>query len=119
MWTYNQRTGLLMQDDAHVAYGYSGHGIGKNNPSMEAVHNIGPIPRGMWIIGAPTDTTTHGPYVLSLSPAEGTNTYGRDGFKIHGDSRTRPGEASLGCIILSLIVREDIWNSGDHSLRVV
>lgn len=102
-----------------VGVGYSGAGDGKNKPMMEKVHNVGPIPKGAYTIGAPHDTKTHGPYVLELTPHPQNTMYGRAGFLIHGDSVVDPGTASEGCIILSRPVRTSIWNSGDHALSVV
>jgi type VI secretion system (T6SS) effector TldE1-like protein len=118
-WTYSQTTGELQQDGEHVATGYSGTGAGKNNPVMQNVPNVGPIPRGNWTItGPPADTRDHGPCVLRLEPAAETDTRGRSGFLIHGDSKAQPGTASHGCIILPRAVRELLWQSGDHDLEV-
>jgi len=119
-WTYAQNTGELLQDGQHVSTGYSGASDGKNNPAMENVHNVGPIPRGDWTItGPPVDSKDHGPYVLKLNPEPSTNTHGRSGFLMHGDSKEHPGSASHGCVILSRPVREEVWNSGDRELEVV
>ena len=119
-WTYSQRSGELQQDGGHVATGYSGAGAGKNNPALENVPNVGPIPRGEWTIaGPPADTPDHGPYVLRLNPAAGTETFGRSGFLMHGDSKEHPGCASHGCVILPRSVREQVWDSGDRELEVL
>lgn len=119
-WTYAQRSGELEQDGQPVANGYSGCGDGKNNPEMQQVHNVGPIPRGDWtIVGPPFNTTEHGPYVLKLTPAADTSTFGRSGFLMHGDSKEAPGTASQGCVILPRSVREQVWESGDSDLKVV
>ena len=119
-WTYSQKSGELQQDGKHVAEGYSGTGDGKNNPAMENVPNVGPIPRGDWnVSGPPVDTRTHGPYVLHLEPKPETKTFGRDGFLMHGDSKEHPGTASQGCLIFPRQVREQVWNSGDRDLEVV
>ena len=118
-WTYAQRSGELQQDGKPVATGYSGAGAGKNNPALENVPNVGPIPQGNWTIaGPPADTTDHGPYVLKLNPAASTETFGRSGFLMHGDSKEHPGCASHGCIILPRPVREQVWSSGDRELEV-
>ena len=61
----------------------------------------------------------HGPYVLTLTPAPTTNTFGRSGFLMHGDSIIAPGTASKGCIIMPHDAREQVWNSGDRDLEVV
>ena len=89
MWIYDQLSGGLSQDGQRVATGYSGFGPGKNNPDMENVPDVGPIPRGVYDIGPMHDTTTHGPHVMALTPEPGTDTLGRDGFLIHGDSVER------------------------------
>ena len=119
MWTYRQSTGELLQDGRFVSQGYSGKGVGKNNPALENVHNVGPIPAGAWSIESLTvEKTPHGPFVLHLAPRNGTQTFGRSGFLIHGDSIKAPGEASEGCIILQRWVRSRIWASGDRAVTV-
>ncbi|MPW09303.1 hypothetical protein GCT19_27215 [Paraburkholderia sp. CNPSo 3155] len=45
-WTHSQSSGTLSRDGSLVARGYSGHGAGKNNPVMQAVRSVGPIPEG-------------------------------------------------------------------------
>lgn len=120
MWMYAQKTGDLLQDGNVVATGYSGCDNGKNNPAMQAVHEVGPIPQGNWTIqGPPINTAQHGPYVLTLTPAAGTNTFGRSGFLMHGDAVNAPGTASKGCIVMPRTAREQVWNSGDTTLEVV
>jgi hypothetical protein len=119
-WSYAQKTGEIQQDGKHVSTGYSGASEGKNNPAMENVPNVGPIPRGDWTIaGPPVDSKDHGPYVLKLNPAPSTETHGRSGFLMHGDSKEHPGSASHGCVILPRAVREEVWQSGDRELEVV
>jgi len=119
MWTYVQRTGELFRDGQFISKGYSGAGLGKNNPDMQSVHDVGPIPAGAWeICGPPYNTLTHGPYILRLEPKSGTATFGRVGFLMHGDSLTFPGEASKGCIIITRITRNKVWDSGDRDLTV-
>ena len=116
-WTYNQRTGRLTRDGRDYGRGYSGHGPGRDNPAMEHMRNIGPIPRGTYTIGAPFHHA-HAGNAMRLSPNPGTYTYGRSGLMIHGDSIARPGTASEGCVILDRSMREQIWSSGDHTLEV-
>ncbi|HEV2402315.1 MAG TPA: tlde1 domain-containing protein [Candidatus Sulfotelmatobacter sp.] len=119
-WTYTQKTGELEHDGEPIGTGYSGCGEGKNNPEMQSVHNIGPVPKGNWTIsGPPVNTPQHGPYVLRLTPRSETETFGRSGFLIHGDSKAAPGTASQGCIILARPMREKVWESGDRDLEVV
>jgi hypothetical protein len=120
MWDYEQISGKLLADNGDiVAIGYSGHGDGKNNPDMEHVADVGPIPVGIYTIETPRDTDSHGPYVLPLTPSPANTMFGRSGFLIHGDAVHAPGTASEGCVILAHTVREQIWESGDHRLNVV
>lgn len=118
MFTYKQATGELTHPSlGRLAVGYSGHGEGKNDPAGEALQDVGPIPRGVYTIGPPEDG--HGGFALRLTPSPGTDTHGRGGFLIHGDSISAPGTASLGCIIIPRIIRWAIWGSGDRVLQVV
>ncbi len=117
MWRYSQSTGQLYQDDVLVATGYSGKGVGRNCCTMQSVHNVGPIPRGLYSISDPFDTTEHGPFVLRLTPDPGNEMFGRAGFLIHGDNATH--DASEGCVIQTRTVRQRIAVSGDKKLEVV
>lgn len=120
MWTYQQGTGRLSRNEQPVAIGYSGFGEGKNNPALQGVPDIGPIPRGDYTIGPPECVDVpgpHGPYVLRLTPHQPVG--GRDGFLIHGDSIEHPGQASHGCIILARGFRSLIVTSRDTLLRVL
>lgn len=122
MWTWHQQLGeLYAADGERAATGYSGHGDGVNNPQLQSVPNVGPIPQGVWMINEPRDTTGHGPYVMPLTPKPGTETFGRSGFLMHGDSMEHAGQhlASEGCIILPRMIREEVWHSGDHDLEVM
>lgn len=118
MWTYCIPSGDLSHDGAHVATGYSGRDAGKNNPGMQTVQGIGPIPQGSYEILPPRDTDTHGPYVMPLRADIGNVMYGRSGFLMHGDSVHAPGTASHGCIILPRDIRHAVWESGDRQLQV-
>ena len=87
---------------------------------MEAAADIGPIPQGDWtIVGPPFNTPEHGPFVLKLEPSATTNTFGRNGFLIHGDSIQAPGTSSRGSLVFPRSVREEIWSSGNRKLHVV
>jgi hypothetical protein len=126
MWKYEQLTGRIFADFYSesssaklIGVGYSGKGEGKNKPDLQDQHSVGPIPVGLYRIHEPVDTVTHGPYVLRLEPDASNEMFGRDGFLIHGDSVIHPGTASEGCIILPRGIREEIWKSRDHDLRVV
>jgi Protein of unknown function (DUF2778) len=119
-WKYQQSTGWLLGTDGSVFKGYSGaEPEGFNNPAMQEVHNIGPIPQGMYTIEAPMDTEAHGPYALPLIPVEGNQMFGRSSFLMHGDSIESPGTASEGCVIMARAIRQIVWNSTDHVLQVI
>lgn len=118
-WTYIQSTGYMLRPDgSKIAQGYSGKGLFKNVPTSENVQAHGPIPKGLYYIGKPINTITHGPHVLPLSPDPANSMFGRSGFLIHGDSIVDPGNASEGCIIMPLFVREAISSSDDMTLAV-
>lgn len=124
MWTWDQSAGKLFRDGALVSTGYSGKGRGKNNPALQGMQGVGPIPRGKWKIVERYDSQRVGPYALKLFAVDGTldDTHagtGRGAFRIHGDSVARPGDASNGCVILPRAIREKIWTSGDRDLKVV
>jgi hypothetical protein len=124
MHAYSQSSGNWFEDGALLGSGYAGGNCGKtpqgkNNPLMQAVHSVGPIPQGTYDIqGPPFTHPTAGPFCLRLEPQQGTVTFGRAGFMVHGDTNP-PGNASEGCVVLPRAVRECIWNAGCLVLIVV
>ena len=119
MWTYSQLTGELRSSGILIGTCYSGHGEGKNNPSLQNVPDVGPIPCGWYSAGAPFDSQKTGPYVMRLTPDPDTDTFGRSNFEFHGDSIEHPGQASNGCIAGPRPVRSRFWQSADHRILVV
>lgn len=123
MWTYVQRTGNLYRNGALMAQGYSGYLEGRNNPTIEAVANVGPIPVDTYRIGRAFTHRDAGPVTLRLTPLDGKAGgagVNRAGFLIHGDNRT--GDASRGCIILPRVMRTRIdmaVAAGDDQLEVI
>lgn len=119
-WTWDQSEGALYLDGRKVAVGYSGRNTaqvrGRNNPQVENLRGIGPIPAGKYTIGAPRTSKQTGPFVLDLKPL-GHDALGRSAFQIHGDNAA--GDASSGCIILPRAVRETIAASGLRMIEVV
>lgn len=124
-WEYSQSTGQMTYVDnqtgarTNVGTGYSGHGEGLNNPNMQNVPYVGPIPQGTYDIGQAYRHENFGPVTMNLEPRPETNTFNRGGFLIHGDNAQRNRSASRGCIILPRNIRIQINNSGDRELRVV
>jgi hypothetical protein len=119
-WKYSQATGELRSPAGScVGVGYSGHGAGVNNPTFENVAMVGPIPRGLWGIDSFFDDAHgKGPVVAHLTPAPGTETFGRSGFMLHGDNAAMDRTASEGCIVLPRSLREMVMSSGDRALVV-
>jgi len=120
MWIYQQSTGQLSRDGVLVATGYAGlPPDGKNNPAAQAQRGVGPIPQGMWEIGPAANYKNLGPCAMALIPAAGTQTFGRSGFFLHGDSRAHPGAASEGCIVMPNDTRAAVASSIDRDLQVI
>jgi hypothetical protein len=92
-----------------------------NNPDMQDVPFVGPIPQGTYDIGQAYPHPNLGPVTMNLDPTPGTNTdtFDRDLFRIHGDNSCLCQSGSDGCIVLPLNIRNQINNSSDRELRVV
>jgi hypothetical protein len=125
MLNYKQETGDLLLNDEHIAFGYSGGGEGKNNPAMQDIHDVGPIPRGRYKVeliadqnGVPVDYEEKKAPVFHLIPDPSNEMFGRAGFLIHGDSISAPGTASEGCVIMAHWVRDKVRTSGESDLLV-
>jgi hypothetical protein len=99
-WFCVQNSGRLSDENGFVTEGYSGFGVGKNNPAFEEVPDVGPIPAGDYDVGEALDHPELGPVAVPLIARPGTDTHGREGFFVHGDSIQHPGEASHGCVII-------------------
>lgn len=122
--TYYQKTGRLYGFDDNLNKtvidhkGYSGYMEGKNNPSMQNERNVGPIPRGKWNVGNAYNSNATGPATIILTPQEeggpDLKALNRNNdFRIHGDKKNDPGNASHGCIIMPRSVRDVIINNKD------
>ena len=121
-WVWKQSTGELFHRGSPVltpfATGYAGTGNLKNDPQMQCVSDLGPIPRGWYKIGA--ERNDPAPVTLPLEPDDTNDMCGRAGFLIHADNVQRPGWASEGCIVIaSRAKREAIRDSGDDRLEVI
>lgn len=116
-WIYSQTLGTVWHDTEEVGIGYSGKEGGCNKPMSETKVGYGPIPRGLYRIGAAYKHPRLGSCTMNLSPV-GHTAHGRTAFRIHGDSGRTPGAASEGCIILPLAIRKAIDNSNDKELFV-
>ena len=110
--TFSQSSGAVsctdgMSGDVYYhANGYAGLAFGKNNPDWQDVPFIGPLPRGCYRVGSPTNRGHTGPNSLPLVPLfspDLSNSF-RDlnSSRIHGDAinKDRQGKASNGCPVL-------------------
>lgn len=121
-WVWKQSTGELYHRGSPVltpfVTGYSGSGAPKNDPALQCVSDLGPIPRGWYTIGA--ERNQPAPVTLPLEPDPANDMCGRAGFLIHADNVQRPGWASEGCIVIAnRAKREAIRDSGDDRLEVI
>lgn len=120
MWVWGQRQGVLVTPMGKFAeYGHAGRLEGRNNPDMERVKGIGPLPCGLYTMQIPHNSPTTGPYTLTLIPDASNDMHGRSSFAIHGESTTDPENSSHGCIVVSREARVRAWESGDHRLMVI
>lgn len=124
-WTYEQSTGRLCNAEGQcVAIGYAGGNCGKNpegknNPAMQNVVCVGPLPQGIYTAGTPVKHLHLGPYAVPLIPHPGNEMHGRSAFYMHGDRIRDPGNASEGCIIMPRTTRVQYATSTDTTLHVV
>src|SRR6266516_869780 len=116
---YRQSTGRLVCYDYTTGWppyvdtsGYSGAGAGRDNPKMQDVVDVGPIPQGCWRVGAPTGSRGTGPYSLPLTPLPDNDVFNtpRDpnSFLIHGPNASRPNDSSSGCPVIDRPSRQAI-----------
>lgn len=128
MLTYSQSTGIMTRDGAVIARGFAGndsrpgvnpgHIHGFNNPDAQDVHCIGPLPQGLYnIVEWQDEHPGLGPIVAILQQVEG-ETFGRDGFRIHGAAAVDPLNSSEGCIVLPYGERVALRATGETQLRV-
>lgn len=105
LYSYESATGTFSCEGVAVCDGYSGWGAGRDNPDLESKRQVGPIPRGCYMIGQPHFSQAVGPVAMHLTPI-GHAAHGRSALMIHGDNSRR--DASRGCIILPRVVRDQI-----------
>jgi len=123
-WLYIQTTGELYRPDGSLCgIGYSGkdgaiEGNGKNNPNLQHVRNVGPIPQGFYMFSNPIDHPKLGACAIYLDNTPFIqNIFGRGAFYMHGDNRDHT--ASLGCIIMPIKVRKEVATQVGKYLRVI
>ena len=107
--TFQISTGTITDDDGKIitTQAFAGnnsrpgvnpdHIPGRNNPAYCPVHCIGPLPPGVYQFGIWGPHPGLGPDVASLTQVSG-ETFGRDGFYMHGMSADDPLNSSEGCV---------------------
>lgn len=122
MFLYSQSTGELHHNGVLIGVGYSGHGDGLNNPEMQNIRRVGPIPRGFYTIQPPSVHPLLGPIAMELLPYSTNTMFMRDDFFFHGDTKKMNHTASDGCIVAAELIRKYIAAAvlaGDNQLEVV
>jgi RHS repeat-associated protein len=115
--TYSQASGHLKCVDAETGdvvadtIGYAGNGLGKNNPLVNGANNVGPLPRGNYMMGAAGKSKNTGPITIPLFYIGGDEPFPSDRspnlMRIHGDAIGKPqGNASKGCMLRRLRIPE-------------
>lgn len=121
MLIYSQSSGEISNSSDLIGTGWAGRGDCKNQPTMQDQKCEGPLPRGLYTLGAWEDQHPHlGPMVTHLSPDLENEMFGRDGFFIHGPSMgANYGQESMGCIVLPHDIRLKVKDTGEVRLQVV
>lgn len=90
-----------------IGHAYAGHPPHVNDASATNLHAQGPLPVGLYTIGAPEDhPESVGAFALPLTPDPINTMFGRSGFFCHGDNPLGNQTASDGCIVTARQVRE-------------
>ena len=119
---YQQSTGILTHDGEEMATGYAGCGEGLNNPAMQDVHKVGPLPQGLYTILPPCTDPKVGIIAMRLIPDPANEMYGRADFFCHGDNEAMNHTASEGCMVMPHNTRVAIGTAvvdGDDQLTVI
>lgn len=116
MISFRIRAGEL-EAEGVVFEAYSGDPAHKDDPAFEPLKGEGPLPEGVYRLGAPFDAPDTGPFSIPLELIQG-DAMGRGGFRIHGDSAAHPGAASHGCIVCARLARELCAKDSDGLLTV-
>lgn len=126
MWVFESSTGKLFNPDGtFAASGYAGGNCGKNpegvnNPDMQNVHDIGPLPEGVYTFGKPIEVHPKlGKFCIPLISDKNNQMFGRSAFYMHGDKASVIRAASEGCIIMLNAIRRACAASPDQQIRVV
>jgi hypothetical protein len=118
--TYSQSKGTLVANNGVLlGTGFAGIGAGINNPQMQGIKNVGPLPVGFYRMAPPGPSVLLGPYAIRLDPNPANKMYGRAGFFMHGECIQHPLSSSHGCIVMPFSTREAAFESGDRVIEVI
>lgn len=119
---YEQSTGRFLLTGCLgtrlIARGYAGAKGGRNNPALEHLQAIGPIPKGSYSARIVQHARFAHPAIY-LDPAPSNHMFGRSGFFIHGDNAKGDGSASTGCIILGRGHRLEVARLIEQGVRIL
>lgn len=116
VWSQYAGTMTDVESGSVIGLGHAGHDAGRNNPDMEAVHAVGPLPKGFYYIEPERSDAVLGIVSMRLTPVPENIMYGRAGFFIHAP------EFSEGCIVLQTPARCEIAEAvrkGRNILQVI
>ena len=120
MWTYQQSTGGIWQNNGPVvALGYAGAPGAVNDPGTQHIRNVGPLPRGLYRMLSAVTHPRLGPVAIRLEPDRHNEMFDREDFWIHGDNRRNNRSGSKGCPVMLRPVRLSLDASVDRWLVVV
>lgn len=114
-----QSTGALYRDGTLLDMAYAGHAAGVNNPALQNVRIVGPLPCGWYTTGAAKQGTKLGPNAIPLTPDDEKVMFGRSAFYIHADNAKRDHSASEGCIVAGNSARALIAKEPGSRLQVL
>jgi len=123
-WTFEQVSGKLYGPEGDlIAIGYAGGNCGENpegvnNPDLQQMSQVGPLPCGKYKRGEVIEGSHLGPFAIRLIPDPENKMFGRSGFFMHGDNSKGDRSASEGCIIMSRQVRNQFHDSIDDEITV-
>lgn len=110
------------EESVRVGIGWAGNHEGKNNPAMQTVPSVGPLPQGRYTLQPWEAYHGHlGPLVSFLQPDSANTMFGRGDFFIHGPAMSPAsyGQESKGCIVMAHEVRQKLSDLGVTALEVV
>jgi hypothetical protein len=123
-WTFSQSSGQIRNELGElVGAGYAGGACGArpeavNNPAMQDIHGVGPLPRGVYTKGVAVEHSHLGAFAIPLIPDPMNEMFGRGSFYFHGDTKT-PNCASEGCIVAAPSLRHEWYDSDDNEMMVI